>query len=174
MMGSGGLIVMDEDTCMVDVARYFVRFLEGESCGKCTPCREGLHQMEEILGRIAEGDGTDGDIELLEDLSLVMVDTSLCALGSTAPNPVLSTIRYFRDEYEAHITHKRCPAKVCKNLIAFAIDPDKCTGCGACLKACPVDAISGEEKQIHHLDIDKCVKCGACDEACKFEAIQVE
>ncbi|NIS70611.1 MAG: 4Fe-4S dicluster domain-containing protein [Proteobacteria bacterium] len=174
MMGSGGLIVMDEDTCMVDVARYFVRFLEGESCGKCTPCREGLRQMEEILGRISEGAGMDGDIELLEDLSLVMVDTSLCALGSTAPNPVLSTIRYFRDEYEVHIRDKRCPAKVCKNLIAFAIDPDKCTGCGACLKACPVDAISGDEKQIHHLDIDSCVKCGACYEACKFEAIQVE
>ncbi len=174
MMGSGGMIVMDEDTCMVDVARYFVRFLEGESCGKCTPCREGLQQMEEILGRICEGKGTDEDIELLEDLSLVMVGTSLCALGWTAPNPVLSTIRYFREEYEAHIKDKRCPARVCKDLITFAIEAGKCTGCGACLKACPVDAISGEKKQLHRLDGDTCVKCGACFEVCKFDAVRVE
>ena len=174
MMGSGGMIVMDEDTCMVDMARYFVRFLEGESCGKCTPCREGLRQMDEILKRICEGTGKDGDIELLEDLSQTMTETSLCALGSTAPNPVLSTIRYFRDEYDTHIKDKRCPAKVCKELITYFIDPDRCTGCGACLKACPVDAISGEKKQPHRLDGEKCVKCGACHEACKFEAVCVE
>jgi NADH-quinone oxidoreductase subunit F len=174
MMGSGGMIVMDEDTCMVDVARYFVRFLEGESCGKCTPCREGLRQMEEILDRICEGRGRNGDVKRLEDLSHTMIDTSLCALGSTAPNPVLSTIRYFREEFRTHINDKRCPARVCKDLIAYSIDPERCTGCGVCLKACPVDAISGEDKQVHQLNIDKCVKCGACDEACKFEAVQVE
>jgi NADH-quinone oxidoreductase subunit F len=174
MMGSGGMIVMDEDTCMVDMARYFVRFLEEESCGKCTPCREGLLQMNEILTRICEGRGRERDIDLLEDLSEVMVETSLCALGSTAPNPVLSTIRYFRDEYEAHIRDKRCPARVCKQLITYAIDPGSCTGCGACLKVCPVDAISGEKKQPHRLDPDTCVKCGACYEACRFGAVSVK
>jgi NADH:ubiquinone oxidoreductase subunit F (NADH-binding)/Pyruvate/2-oxoacid:ferredoxin oxidoreductase delta subunit len=174
MMGSGGMIVMDEDTCRVDMARYFVRFLEEESCGKCTPCREGLLQMNEILTRICEGRGRERDIDLLEDLSEVMVETSLCALGSTAPNPVLSTIRYFRDEYEAHIRDKRCPARVCKQLITYAIDPGSCTGCGACLKVCPVDAISGEKKQPHRLDPDTCVKCGACYEACRFGAVSVK
>jgi len=174
MMGSGGMIVMDEDNCMVDMARYFVRFLQEESCGKCTPCREGLQQMGEILTRICEGNGRDRDIELLKDLSQVMVDTSLCGLGLTAPNPVLSTIRYFRDEYEAHIKDRQCPAKFCKGLITLSIDPEKCTGCGACLKVCPVEAIAGERKQLHRLDRDRCVKCRACYEACKFEAVIIQ
>jgi NADH:ubiquinone oxidoreductase subunit F (NADH-binding)/(2Fe-2S) ferredoxin/NAD-dependent dihydropyrimidine dehydrogenase PreA subunit len=174
MMGSGGMIVMDEESCMVDMACYFVRFLQEESCGKCTPCREGLQQMGEILNRIRDGQGRNGDIALLEELSKVMVDTSLCGLGLTAPNPVLSTLRYFREEYEAHIRDKKCPAKVCKALIRYSIDPDKCTGCGACLKACPVDAIAGERKQLHRLDEAKCVKCGACYQACKFEAVAIQ
>jgi NADH-quinone oxidoreductase subunit F len=173
MMGSGGMIVMDEDTCMVDMARYFVRFLCEESCGKCTPCREGLQQMNHILIRICEGHGEDGDIELLEELSDTMRDTALCALGTTAPNPVLSTIRYFREEYEAHISDRRCPAGVCTALITYAIDPDRCTGCGACLKVCPVDAITGEKKQPHRLDCFSCIKCGACREVCAFEAVTV-
>jgi len=173
MMGSGGMIVMDEDNCMVDMARYFVHFLQEESCGKCTPCREGLQQMGEILNRICEGKGRDEDIELLKGLSGAMIDTSLCGLGLTAPNPVLSTLRYFGDEYEAHIKDKKCPARFCKELISLSIDPEKCTGCGACLKACPVDAIFGEKKIPHQLDQDKCVKCRACYEACTFEAIEV-
>lgn len=173
MMGSGGMIVMDEDNCMVDMALYFVRFLQEESCGKCAPCREGLQQMGEILTRICEGNGRDGDIELLKDLSHVMVDTSLCGLGLTAPNPVLSTIRYFRDEYEAHIKDKQCPAKFCKGLISLSINPEKCTGCGACLRVCPVDAIAGEKKKSHRLDGNRCVKCRACYEACKFEAVSI-
>jgi NADH:ubiquinone oxidoreductase subunit F (NADH-binding)/NAD-dependent dihydropyrimidine dehydrogenase PreA subunit len=174
MMGSGGMIVMDEANCMVDMARYFVRFLQEESCGKCTPCREGLQQMGEILNRICDGDGRDGDIELLQDLSQVMIDTSLCGLGLTAPNPVLSTIRYFRDEYEAHIKGKQCPAKFCKAFISVSIDPQKCTGCGACLRVCPVDAIAGEKKKPHQLDVNKCVKCRACYEACKFDAVVIQ
>ena len=173
MMGSGGMIVMDEDNCMVDMARYFVRFLQEESCGKCAPCREGLQQMGEILNRICEGDGKGGDIELLQDLSQVMVDTSLCGLGLTAPNPVLSTLRYFREEYEAHIKDKKCLAKYCKGLISLSIDPEKCTGCGACFKVCPVDAIAGEKKEPHQLDEGKCVKCRACYEACKFDAVVI-
>ena len=172
MMGSGGMIVMDEDNCMVDMARYFVRFLQEESCGKCMPCREGLQQMGEILNRICEGKGRDGDIELLQDLSQMMIDTSLCGLGLTAPNPVLSTLHYFRDEYEAHIKDKKCPARFCKDLISLSIDPEKCTGCGACLKVCPVEAIVGEKKKPHQLDEDKCIKCRACYEACKFDAIE--
>jgi NADH-quinone oxidoreductase subunit F len=174
MMGSGGMIVMDEDNCMVDMARYFVRFLQEESCGKCTPCREGLVQMGEILDRICEGNGKEGDIELLQNLSQVMVDTSLCGLGLTAPNPVLSTIRYFRDEYEAHIQDRECPARFCKGLISLLIDPEKCTGCGACLRVCPVDAITGEKKKAHQLDDEKCVKCKACYEACKFDAVVIQ
>jgi NADH-quinone oxidoreductase subunit F len=174
MMGSGGMIVMDEENCMVDMARYFVRFLQEESCGKCTPCREGLQQMGEILNRICDGNGRDGDVKLLQDLSQVMIDTSLCGLGLTAPNPVLSTIRYFRDEYEAHIRSKQCPAKFCKALISFSIDPEKCTGCGACLRVCPADAIAGEKKKLHQLDQDKCVKCRACYEACKFDAVVIQ
>jgi len=174
MMGSGGMIVMDEDNCMVDMARYFVQFLQEESCGKCTPCREGLQQMGEILNRICEGNGKDKDIQLLQDLSRVMIDTSLCGLGLTAPNPVLSTLRYFKEEYEAHISNKTCPAKFCKELITMAIDSEKCTGCGACLKVCPVDAIAGEKKKPHQLDREKCVKCRACYEACKFDAVTIE
>jgi NADH:ubiquinone oxidoreductase subunit F (NADH-binding)/Pyruvate/2-oxoacid:ferredoxin oxidoreductase delta subunit len=173
MMGSGGMIVMDEDNCMVDMARYFVRFLQEESCGKCTPCREGLQQMGEILNRVCDGNGRNGDIELLQDLSQAMVDTSLCGLGLTAPNPVLSTLRYFRDEYEAHIKDKQCPAELCKGLITFSINPEMCTGCGACLRACPVDAIAGEKKQPHQLDGERCVKCRACYEVCKFDAVSI-
>ena len=174
MMGSGGMIVMDEDNCMVDMARYFVQFLQEESCGKCTPCREGLHQMGEILNRICEGEGREEDIGLLKDLSVAMIDTSLCGLGLTAPNPVLSTLRYFGDEYEAHIKEKKCRARFCKGLISFSIDPEECTGCGACLRACPVEAITGEKKKPHHLDGKKCVKCRACYEACKFDAVTVK
>ena len=173
MMGSGGMIVVDEDTCMVDVARYFVRFLTEESCGKCVPCREGLDRMLDILTGIAEGRGKEEDIDLLEELGGVIKETSLCALGGTAPNPVLSTIRYFRDEYEAHIREKRCPAGVCKALITFTIDEEKCTGCGVCARECPQGAISGEKKKPHKIEQEKCIKCGLCSDSCKFEAIIV-
>ncbi len=171
MMGSGGMIVMDEDTCMVDVARYFIGFLQEESCGKCTPCREGLLQMGEILTNICEGKGNREDIELLEELSLMMKEVSLCALGGTAPNPVLSTLRHFRDEYEAHIEDKRCPAGVCKALITYSIEATTCTGCHACFKVCPSGAITGEVKKPHVIDGEKCIKCGACREACDFQAV---
>ena len=174
MMGSGGMIVMDEDTCMVDVAKYFLSFLEDESCGKCTSCREGIKRMFEILTSITEGKGKEGDIELLEELAVVVADTSLCALGGTAPNPVLSTIRYFRDEYEAHIRDKKCPAGVCRQLITYSIDEEACHGCLACKKLCPQEAITGERKEPHHINQDKCIKCGVCLEACKFDAIRVE
>ena len=173
MMGSGGMIVMDETTCMVDLAKYFVKFLTEESCGKCVPCREGLDRMLDILTDITEGQGKPGDIELLEELGDVIRGTSLCALGSTAPNPVLSTIKYFRDEYEAHINEKRCPAGVCKALITFSIDEEKCTGCGVCIKSCPQMAISGEKKKLHTIDQEKCIACGLCRDACKFEAVIV-
>ena len=173
MMGSGGMIVLDEDTCMVDVARYFIEFLADESCGKCVPCREGLRQMLKILTRITQGLGREGDIELLEDISEVAKEAALCALGKSAPNPFLSTLRYFRDEYEAHIKEKRCPALSCKELIAFYIDPEKCRACGTCLKKCPADAIIGGKKLIHIVDQDKCTKCGTCFEVCpaKFGAV---
>lgn len=173
MMGSGGMIVMDEDTCMVDVARYFLHFLADESCGKCVPCRTGLEQMVNILDRICEGEGETGDIELLEEISEVVRDASLCALGQTAPNPVLSTTKYFRDEYEAHIEGKRCPAGVCKALISYYIDPDKCTACGICLRDCPVEAISGGKNLVHIIDQDKCTKCSTCFEVCptRFSAV---
>jgi NADH-quinone oxidoreductase subunit F len=172
MMGSGGMIVMDENTCMVDIAKYFVGFLEGESCGKCLPCREGLKRMSQILTDITEGKGEEGDIDLLERLSAALIDTSLCALGSTAPNPVLTTIRYFRDEYEAHIRDKRCPAGVCKDLVTYLIDEEKCPGCGLCVKACPVEAITsmGKKKPVV-LDQEKCIKCGACYDVCKLDAV---
>jgi NADP-reducing hydrogenase subunit HndC len=171
IMGSGGLIVMDDETCMVDVARYFVEFLEDESCGKCTPCREGITRMREILDRIVEGNGKRGDIQLLERLAFTIKEASLCGLGSTAPNPVLTTLKYFRDEYEAHVYRKRCPAGVCKALIVYRVVADKCTGCQRCVRACPVNAISGPRSQPHNLDQDKCIKCGACYEVCKFDAI---
>jgi len=174
MMGSGGMIVMDEDNCMVDIAKYFIGFLEGESCGKCVPCREGLKRMREILDDISEGRGKEGDIELLERLSTTLKDGALCALGATAPNPVLSTIRYFRDEYEAHIKEKRCPAGVCKELITYQIIEEKCPGCGLCVKPCPVEAItSGGKKKPVILDQEKCIKCGACYDVCKLGAVKV-
>jgi len=172
MMGSGGMIIMDENSCMVDIAKYFINFLEGESCGKCLPCREGLKRMSQILTGITEGRGKDGDIDLLERLSATLVDSSLCALGSTAPNPVLTTLRYFRDEYEAHIKEKRCPAGVCKALVTYSIDEEKCPGCGLCVKACPVEAITdmGKKKPVV-LDQEKCIKCGACYDVCKLGAV---
>jgi len=166
MMGSGGMIVMDDTTCMVDVARYFLNFLSGESCGKCVPCREGIHQMLKILNRICAGKGKDGDIEQLEEIAGVVQTAALCALGQTAPNPVLSTIRHFRDEYEAHIREKRCPAGVCKALISYYIQPEKCQGCMICLRNCPVGAITGVKKEAHVIDQDKCTKCGTCFEVC--------
>jgi NADH:ubiquinone oxidoreductase subunit F (NADH-binding)/(2Fe-2S) ferredoxin/ferredoxin len=166
MMGSGGMIVMDEDTCMVDVARYFLDFLADESCGKCVPCREGIRQMLKILTNISKGKGREGDIELLEELAQVTKDASLCALGKSAPNPVLSTIRHFRDEYEAHIKEKRCPAYVCKALISYYIDPEKCKACMICLRQCPAEAITGGKNQIHVIDQEKCTKCGTCFEVC--------
>ncbi len=174
MMGSGGMIVMDEANCMVDVAKYFINFLRDESCGKCTSCREGTQRMYEILNDITEGRGKRGDIEFLGELGWVVAEASLCALGGTAPNPVLSTIQYFRDEYEAHIEEKRCPAGVCKALIHYTIDPELCTACGRCRKACPSDAISGTKKVPHTIDQEKCIKCGMCIEYCKFDAVTVQ
>ena len=171
MMGSGGMIVMDEETCMVDVAKYFLKFLQEESCGKCVPCREGVLRMSEILEDITNGEGKAEDLLLLEELADVIKDTALCALGRTSPNPVLSTIKYFRDEYEAHIKDKKCPAGVCKALIEYSINPKNCTGCGACLRQCPQDAITGKKKEPHSIDPEKCIKCGACYDVCKFEAI---
>jgi NADH-quinone oxidoreductase subunit F len=173
MMGSGGMIVMDEETCMVDVARYFIHFLTDESCGKCVPCREGLRQMHKILTRITEGHGTMEDIDRLESLAETAVEASLCALGKSAPNPFLSTLRYFRHEYEAHILQGRCPAKVCKALISYYIDPERCKACLLCLKACPEGAIEGAKKTIHVIDQDRCTNCGTCIEVCpeRFGAV---
>jgi NADH-quinone oxidoreductase subunit F len=172
MMGSGGMIVMDDRSCMVEVARYYVDFLCEESCGKCTPCREGLRQMRAILTDICEGRGRPGDIELLERICHTMQDVSLCALGRTAPNPVLTTIRFFRDEYEAHIERKECPAGVCPDLTRFTINAEACTGCGMCSRVCPANAISGEVKTAHVIDPDKCIACGSCREACRFDAVE--
>jgi NADH:ubiquinone oxidoreductase subunit F (NADH-binding)/(2Fe-2S) ferredoxin/Pyruvate/2-oxoacid:ferredoxin oxidoreductase delta subunit len=166
MMGSGGMIVMDEDTCMVDVARYFLNFTQEESCGKCVPCRIGTRQLVEILTRITQGKGEERDIEKLKDLATTIKAGSLCGLGQTAPNPVLTTLQYFKNEYEAHIKDKSCPALVCKDLIIYHIEPDKCVGCLLCLKNCPVEAISGERKKVHVIDQDLCIKCGACLEIC--------
>ncbi len=171
MMGSGGLIVMDEDNCMVDIAKFFLEFTVDESCGKCTPCREGTKRMLEILTKITDGKGEDGDIEKLEELANTIKTTSLCGLGQTAPNPVLSTLRYFRDEYEAHVYEKRCPAGCCKKLAKITIDPEKCKGCSLCSKKCPVGAISGEIRKPYVIDQSKCIKCGVCLSSCKFGAI---
>ena len=180
MMGSGGMIVMDESTCMVDVAKYFMNFLKDESCGKCTSCREGTKRMHELLVDITEGRGTMDHLCLLEDLGWVTAEASLCALGGTAPNPVLSTIRYFRDEYEEHIIHKKCPAKVCRQLLQYRILSDVCTSCGRCSKVCSVKAITGKQKtkkekgEPFEIDVEKCIRCGMCFETCKFEAVEVQ
>jgi NADH-quinone oxidoreductase subunit F len=171
MMGSGGMIVLDEDTCMVDMARYFLDFCKDEGCGQCTPCREGVAQMVRLLTEITEGKGGPDHIPLLEELADMIKDSSLCALGTSAPNPVISTLQYFRDEYEAHIKAKRCPAGVCKALTTFTIDAQKCTGCTLCARNCPAGAITGEKKEPHRIDQAKCVKCRVCYEKCKFSAV---
>ena len=171
MMGSGGLIVMDSDTCMVDVARYFLNFLKEESCGKCAPCREGIKQILKILNRICEGKGREGDLQRLQELGNAVQDASLCALGGTAANPLLTTMNYFQDEYVAHIRDKRCPAGVCRALVTYSIDPEKCTGCLLCATQCPQDGITGERKKPHQLDQEKCIRCGICYEVCKFDAV---
>ncbi len=174
IVGSGGMIVMDEDNCMVEVARYFLAFTQAESCGKCTPCREGTRHMLDILTRITEGKGKEEDIDILLEMSELIGSTSLCALGATAPNPVLTTLKYFRDEYDAHIKEGRCPAKECKSLIQYTILADKCTGCTLCARDCPVDAIAGERKGIHIIDPEVCVKCGICKAVCNFDAVRIE
>jgi NADH-quinone oxidoreductase subunit F len=173
IVGSGGMVVVDDQTCMVDLARFFLQFTQNESCGKCVPCRLGTKRMLETLDRIVEGEGREGDIELLEELGSYVVEGSLCALGGTAPNPVLTTIKYFRDEYEAHIREKRCPAGKCKALITYYIDPELCTGCMLCAKKCPTACISGEKKQPHVIDTAECIKCDTCRQVCKFDAVRV-
>jgi len=173
MMGSGGMVVMDEDTCMVDVARYFMEFLEEESCGKCFPCRVGTQRLREILARICAGKGTEEDLVLLEEMGGMIKDASLCGLGQTAPNPVLTTLRYFRDEYLTHVRDKKCPAKVCKELILYHIEETLCDGCHACVRVCASEAILGEKKKPHQIDTGKCIRCGACLEVCKPKAVLV-
>ena len=173
IMGSGGMIVMDEDTCMVDIARFFMDFTQDESCGKCVPCRVGTRRILEILTRICDGEGRDGDIETLEILCREIKQDSLCGLGQGAPNPVVSTLKHFRDEYEAHIYENRCPAKVCRNLISFKVNADNCTGCTICARNCPAGAISGERKQIHYIDPELCTRCGICNQVCNFNAIDI-
>jgi NADH:ubiquinone oxidoreductase subunit F (NADH-binding)/(2Fe-2S) ferredoxin len=174
MMGSGGMVVMDEETCMVDIARYFMDFTQDESCGKCTPCRVGTRRILDILNRICEGKGEEGDIETLEMLCSQITATSLCGLGQGAPNPVVSTLKHFRDEYEAHIHEKRCPAKVCKALIRYEVIPDVCTGCMVCARNCPTNAITGERRKPHFIDPDVCVRCGICMQVCNFNAIEIK
>ena len=183
MMGSGGLVVMDERTCMVDVASFFMDFIQRESCGKCIPCREGTKQMLEILHRITSAPKNGQSTEELEryqsvinlnSLANVIKDTSLCGLGKTAPNPVLSTLKFFKEEYEAHIFKRKCPAKVCQGLLTFTINPDACTGCTLCIRACPSDAIIGTLKHPHHIIHEKCIGCGSCVDVCRFNAINVE
>ena len=174
MMGSGGMIVMDEDDCMVSVAKFYLQFTVDESCGKCAPCRIGNKRLEEILDKITKGKGTMEDLDYLKNLSKVIKDTALCGLGQTSPNPVLSTIDNFYDEYVAHIVDKRCPAHKCRALRVYAIDPDRCKGCTACARACPAGAIKGEVKQAHVIDTEKCIRCGACLEKCKFNAVTVQ
>jgi NADP-reducing hydrogenase subunit HndC len=171
IVGSGGLIVMDEDNCMVDIAKFFLEFTMDESCGKCSPCRIGTKRMYEILEKITSGNGTLEDVETLDELSHHINETALCGLGQTAPKPVISTLKYFRDEYIAHVVDKKCPAGVCKALLKYKILPDKCRGCTACARVCPVGAISGEVKKAHVIDAAKCIRCGACMEKCKFGAI---
>jgi NADH:ubiquinone oxidoreductase subunit F (NADH-binding) len=173
MMGSGGMIVMDERTCMVDVAKYFLGFLKFESCGKCTTCREGLRRLHELVTDISEGRGTEETIELIEQLADTVEAASLCALGTTAVNPVRSTLKLFREEYEAHVKEKRCPAAVCKELITYTVDEKACTGCLLCLKRCPQEAVVGEKKKPHHIIQEKCIKCGICEDVCKDDAIRV-
>ncbi len=173
IVGSGGMVVVDEETCMVDLARFFLDFTQKESCGKCVPCRLGTKRMLETLDRIMAGDGREGDIELLEEMGHYVVEGTLCALGGTAPNPVLTTIKYFRDEYEAHIREKRCPAGKCKELIEYYIDAEACTGCMLCAKKCPTSCITGERKQPHVIDVSDCIKCDTCRQVCKFDAVKV-
>ncbi|HAA47745.1 MAG TPA: NADH-quinone oxidoreductase subunit F, partial [Synergistaceae bacterium] len=174
IMGSGGMIVMDEDTCIVDVAKFFLSFVQKESCGKCPFCRIGTKRMLETLERICDGKGKPEDLDLLEDMAYKVKDGSLCGLGQTAPNPVLTTLKYFRHEYEAHIIDKKCPAKVCTNLIHYKIDPSTCIGCTRCAKVCPVKAITGEVKKTHVIDDSLCVRCGQCRNVCPVKAISVE
>jgi len=171
VVGSGGLVAVDESTCMVEFARYFLAFTQEESCGKCVPCRVGTKRMLEIITRITEGQGAEGDIEELERLANVIRSTSLCALGGTAPNPILTTLRYFREEYDEHVYEKRCRACACKALSTYVVIPEKCKGCGVCKKACPAEAISGVLKQVHEIDPEDCVKCGICETKCPFDAI---
>ena len=172
MMGSGGMIIMDEDNCMVDIARFFLEFTVDESCGKCTPCRVGTRRMLEILNRIVEGKGTMEDLDKLEELAAGIKSTALCGLGQSAPNPVLSTLKYFRNEYVAHIVDHVCPAHHCRALLQYIIETSKCRGCTACMKVCPSGAIEGEVRKPHYIDPSKCIKCGACMETCVFKAIQ--